>query len=304
LTTQIANAVFVANTVATETSRAQSAEGLLAPKASPTFTGVPAAPTAALATNTTQLATTAFVIANAGVGNVTSVFTRSGAITSAPGDYNATQIPNVVVTVTQSATPAIDTDNGNYFSITGLAQAITSMTTGLTGTPVHGQEIIIEYTDNATARAITHGASFASTSLTLSTTTVVGQVLREKFTWNAVNSTWDLIEVSGGVTIFKGQLAIANQLIFQSDNGSLTINPNQQSGTYGTNYLDYLIQATSGSWTLTLNGNQSGQVIWVVNTGSGTITVTCAGGTNYGSASIATHTSAKYWGDGTNFWPM
>ena len=33
----------------------------LAPKASPTFTGVPAAPTAAAATNTTQIATTAFV---------------------------------------------------------------------------------------------------------------------------------------------------------------------------------------------------------------------------------------------------
>jgi hypothetical protein len=36
-----------------------------APLASPTFTGVPAGPTASLGTNTTQLATTAFVIANA-----------------------------------------------------------------------------------------------------------------------------------------------------------------------------------------------------------------------------------------------
>merc|ERR1711969_102915 len=35
--------------------------GLLAPKASPTFTGVPAAPTAAASTDTTQIATTAFV---------------------------------------------------------------------------------------------------------------------------------------------------------------------------------------------------------------------------------------------------
>ena len=36
-----------------------------APLASPTFTGVPAGPTAAVATDTTQLATTAFVLANA-----------------------------------------------------------------------------------------------------------------------------------------------------------------------------------------------------------------------------------------------
>ncbi|HYV92701.1 MAG TPA: hypothetical protein VE978_12975, partial [Chitinophagales bacterium] len=38
-----------------------TADNLKAPLASPTFTGVPAAPTAAAATNTTQLATTAFV---------------------------------------------------------------------------------------------------------------------------------------------------------------------------------------------------------------------------------------------------
>lgn len=39
-----------------------------APLASPTFTGTPTAPTAAVGTNTTQIATTAFVLANAGSG--------------------------------------------------------------------------------------------------------------------------------------------------------------------------------------------------------------------------------------------
>jgi hypothetical protein len=46
--------------VATETARAEAAEALLAPKASPGLTGTPTAPTAAPGTNTTQLATTAF----------------------------------------------------------------------------------------------------------------------------------------------------------------------------------------------------------------------------------------------------
>ena len=41
--------------------------------ASPAFTGTPTAPTAALGTNTNQLATTAFVLANVGTGTVTSV---------------------------------------------------------------------------------------------------------------------------------------------------------------------------------------------------------------------------------------
>ena len=42
----------------------QSALDLKAPIASPTFTGTPAAPTAVVGTNTTQVATTAFVLAN------------------------------------------------------------------------------------------------------------------------------------------------------------------------------------------------------------------------------------------------
>lgn len=46
--------------------------------ASPSFTGTPTAPTAALGTNTTQIATTAFVLANAGSGGVTSVAANGG----------------------------------------------------------------------------------------------------------------------------------------------------------------------------------------------------------------------------------
>ena len=47
-----------------------TAAPVLARLASPTFTGTPSAPTASLATNTTQIATTAFVIANSSSGDV------------------------------------------------------------------------------------------------------------------------------------------------------------------------------------------------------------------------------------------
>jgi hypothetical protein len=50
----------VSAAVANETTRAETAEALLAPKASPTFTGTPVAPTASPGTSTVQLATTAF----------------------------------------------------------------------------------------------------------------------------------------------------------------------------------------------------------------------------------------------------
>lgn len=54
-----------------------------APLASPAFTGVPTAPTAAPGTNTTQIATTAFVLANAGSGLVKyeTTFTATTSLT-------------------------------------------------------------------------------------------------------------------------------------------------------------------------------------------------------------------------------
>lgn len=98
-----------------------------------------------------------------------------------------------VVTTTQSATPTINTDNTDVSSITGLAQAITSFTTNLSGTPVAGDMLMIQITDNGTARGITWGTSFASTTVTLPTTTVISTMLRVLFQWNTVTSKWDCI---------------------------------------------------------------------------------------------------------------
>jgi len=78
---------------AIETAIGTTGAPVLAPIASPTFTGVPAAPTASLATNTTQLATTAFVIANAG-GAVSFGFT-SGLYYRGMNDYGS-QVTSVV----------------------------------------------------------------------------------------------------------------------------------------------------------------------------------------------------------------
>lgn len=94
-------------------------------------------------------------------------------------------------TVTQSATPTINTDVTDVAHITGLAQAITSMTTNLTGTPVEGDMLRIDITDNGTARAITWGASFeASGNISLPTTTVASTRLDCVFVWNTVTSKW------------------------------------------------------------------------------------------------------------------
>jgi hypothetical protein len=109
--------------------------------------------------------------------------------------FTLSAVPTFVV-IPQSATPAINTNIGNIFSITGIAQAITSMTSGLTGTPSLGETMMIQFTDNGTARGITWGASFESTTVSLPTTTVISTLLRVTLQWNAVTSKWSCIQVA------------------------------------------------------------------------------------------------------------
>lgn len=104
------------------------------------------------------------------------------------------RITKRVVTVTQSATPSINTDNWDIFRITGLAQAITSMTTNLTWTPSEWDMVMIQITDNGTARAITWWASFSSwTNATLPTTTVIS--VMKKVLLQRIWSSWVCLAV-------------------------------------------------------------------------------------------------------------
>jgi hypothetical protein len=98
--------------------------GIVAPLASPTFTGTPAAPTASVGTNTTQLATTAFV--NAEIANDAPTKTGGGAsgtwdiaITgNAATATNATNAANLTGTSTsniQTSALASGTANNTTF---------------------------------------------------------------------------------------------------------------------------------------------------------------------------------------------
>lgn len=120
------------------------------------------------------------------------VTSPGGAIVGTTATQTLTNKRNTrrVGTVTQAAAPAINTDNMDVASITGLAQAITSMTTNLTGTPVDGDMLIIRLTDNGTARAITWGASFEASTIALPTTTVLSTLLLVGFAWNTATSKW------------------------------------------------------------------------------------------------------------------
>lgn len=96
-------------------------------------------------------------------------------------------------TEVSSATPTINTDNVNLHTITALAVNITSMTTNLSGTPSTGDKLEIWITGTA-SRTITWGASFASSSISLPTTTSGTATLRCFFEWSG--SVWVIIGVA------------------------------------------------------------------------------------------------------------
>jgi hypothetical protein len=108
---------------------------------------------------------------------------------------NGGRIAPRVGTVASSATPAINTDLVDLFTITALTVAITSMSSGLTGTPIDGQYLRIAITGTA-SRAITWGSSFEASTVALPTTTSSTNRLDVWFIYNAATSKWRCIQVA------------------------------------------------------------------------------------------------------------
>lgn len=100
-----------------------------------------------------------------------------------------------VGSTTSSATPTINTDNVDIYKLTAQAVDISSFTTNLSGTPTDGQILEIIITGTA-ARAITWGTSFASSTITLPTTTVTTNTLRITLQWDSVVSKWICVGVA------------------------------------------------------------------------------------------------------------
>ena len=153
-------------------------------------------------TNTVGIGTTSgvgsgLIVMNGNVGIGTWVPSAAlnvvGNVTVATGGQFTGRIAKRLVAVTQSATPSINTDSMDIASITGLAQAITSMSTNLSGTPNNGDMLMIQITDNGTARAITWGASFAATNIALPGTTVASTLLRVLLQYNSATSHWECV---------------------------------------------------------------------------------------------------------------
>jgi hypothetical protein len=223
-----------------------------APLASPTFTGIPAAPTAAASTNTTQLATTAFVTAAlAAAGSAAGIVTYSGPSLTFTGTaffpIGGGGLSSTTETNVDLAAPATAT--------------VKNFTVQLSVAPGTGNSIAFTWRDNATSTAITCTVSGSATScsdLTHSFTASAGDFL-------------DIQAVTSGTIISASTAVMGTQVGVASSSGvtggSLTIS----SGTQGANSCASVATVTdtgltaSGAFsrpTIAYSGSTSGLTGW------------------------------------------
>jgi hypothetical protein len=104
------------------------------------------------------------------------------------------RITRRVFTEASNATPTPASDSYDVHAITALAAA--AAFAAPTGTPTHGQTLLIRIKDNGTARALTWNAIYRSIGLVLPTTTVLSKVVYVGFLYNSTDAKWDLLAVS------------------------------------------------------------------------------------------------------------
>ena len=123
-------------TVVARLNANDTAVGLKAPFASPTFTGTAAAPTPSSGDNTTKIATTAFVVAstNTGVMNTQTGTTYTPVLTDAWATVTLNNAGAIAVTIPTNASVAYPIGTEIYFMwLTGAGQpTITAVTPATT----------------------------------------------------------------------------------------------------------------------------------------------------------------------------
>jgi len=173
--------------------------------------------------------------------------------------FTSKRITKRVGTTTSHATPTINTDNVDYYSLTAQAADITSFTTNLSGTPTDAQTLWISITGTAT-RAITWGADFESSdSAKLPTTTNGTERLDVAFIWNDVSSKWRCMAVTSPI-IESISIAISDETT------ALT------TGTAKATFrMPYAFTVTEVRASLTGAGSTSGTTTFDINDSGTTI---------------------------------
>jgi hypothetical protein len=151
-----------------------------APIASPTFTGVPAGPTAAAATNTTQLATTAFVLAN----SVLSFNGRQGAVSLTNNDITAAGgavVNSPAFTGTPTAPTAAANTNTQQLATTAFVMAQLAAAGGVTTFNTRAGAVTLTQADVSAVAVGSFNGRIGAVTLTAADVTGVGGALAKSF---------------------------------------------------------------------------------------------------------------------------
>ncbi|WP_291869639.1 DUF2793 domain-containing protein [Bradyrhizobium sp.] len=228
--------VTATDSILTAVQKLYGNDALKAPIASPTFTGVPAAPTAAPSNNSTQIATTAYVDAQVagGVAGVASLNGKTGAVVSyfpPQGRLTlATSVP--VMTTTQSAKTTI------YY------------------TPYVGNMVPLYDGTNMVPTAVAE-ISVATTDTVKNPAAIGASKVNDWFVWNDAGTvrlshgpdwTSDTARSAGTALVMVNGIYL--------NNAAITNGPAASRGTYvgttrsnGSSQLDFIFGATAAGGT-------------------------------------------------------
>lgn len=161
--------------------------------AAQTFTGVQTMTSPSITTPT------GIVKGDIGLGNVdntSNATERAATATLANKTMIATS--NVISEITSTTSSATPTPTGgslrNLFTVTALAANATFGAP--TGTPVHGNQIMMVVIPDATPRTLAYNAIYRAVGVTLPTTTVASKTMYFGAQYNSTSVTWDVVAYS------------------------------------------------------------------------------------------------------------
>jgi len=157
--------------------------------ASPTFTGVPLAPTAALSTNTTQIATTAFVLANA-VSTASPTFTGTPSAPTAALATNTTQLATTAFVIANAVSTASPSFTGVPLAPTA---ALSTNTTQIATTAFVLANSVSTVSPTFTGTPSAPTAAAATSTTQIATTAFVTTALASYLTTAAASTTYATI---------------------------------------------------------------------------------------------------------------
>lgn len=236
----------------------QTALNLKADLASPTFTGVPTAPTAAPGTSTTQVATTAFVAAASASGPIPSAHASSTSVVTSATTTYVTAI-STTITVTAASAPVHAVATADIKATT--AAAIAKYRVSINGVAGQEQQLsLLNTTDHYTG-----AAQYVSAALTPGTYTLLLEIGRVSGTGtvNFFQGTLDAVALQGsnsnGITQLTGALQAGPGSGSQALSGTLPI---ANGGTNQTSAAvnGAVVYSTASAYGYTAAGS-SGQLL-------------------------------------------